>query len=63
MCTDEPLNKLRCAECPQIKLEKFLEASIKAALIILGGVVVWNYCDEPINGTRSLLLRAKGQIL
>ena len=41
MCTDGLLNKLRCAECRQIKLDKFLDASIKAALIILGGVVFW----------------------
>jgi hypothetical protein len=40
MCTDGLLNKLRCAQCRH-KLDKFLDASIKAALIILGGVVFW----------------------
>jgi len=53
MCTDGLLNKLRCAQCRH-KLDKFLDASIKAALIILGGVVFWGASNYLVGeGARS----------
>ena len=41
MCTDYLLNTLRCAECRQIKLERFHRLIVKAALVAVSGIFGW----------------------
>lgn len=41
MCTDELLSNLRCAECRQIKFERFYHLATKAAMFALSGIFGW----------------------
>jgi hypothetical protein len=41
MCTEGLLSKLRCAECRQIRLDQFCDATLKVALFTLSGVFAW----------------------
>jgi hypothetical protein len=46
MCTEGLLSKLRCAECRQIRLDQFCDATLKVALIILSSVLVWFFVSS-----------------
>ena len=39
MCTDGPLSQLRCAECRQIKFERFCSVALKAGLVLSVGLL------------------------
>ena len=39
MCTDGPLNQLRCAECRQIKFERLCSVALKAGLVLSFGLL------------------------
>ena len=41
MATDALLNKLRCADCRQIKFDQLFDAGVKAAFFTLGGIFAW----------------------
>jgi hypothetical protein len=40
MSTDQLLNKLRCAECHQIKFDQFCAAAIKAWMVLSVGYLI-----------------------
>jgi hypothetical protein len=41
MCTDDLLNKLRCAECRQIQFDRLSEIVLRASLLVVGSLFGW----------------------
>lgn len=41
MCTDGLLSDLRCADCRQIRFERFCAVAVRAGLVALGGMIGW----------------------